>query len=403
MRPFKKYFIFFFLFIITCITTTLAGAEWTYGLLVFRDAITGEITFPNWLTWEKLARGLEFSISFLLFLTCHEFGHYLTARLYKVKVTLPYYIPLWLGVISTIGTMGAFIQIKQNLNTRKEFFDIGIAGPLAGFVIALAVLFYGFTHLPPRKYVFEVNPEYRTDYPKEYEKYGLDYAKYVYNYPDNEYTRAEGIVGQPREKIPAVGTNLIFIFFENYVVEDKSLLPTHYELFHYPYLFAGFLALFFTALNLMPIGQLDGGHILYGLFGYKIHRRTAPILFTCFVYYAGLGLIKMYETDTSDLLVYIPLYFLALVVIFLKVFKKMSHTIIVSLCILLSQILLNLIFPNLEGYGGWLAFAFLLGRVLGIYHPPAQEDKPLDTKRKLLGWLALIIFILCFSPRPIIS
>ena len=116
-----------------------------------------------------------------------SFGHYITARIYRVKVTLPFYIPLWLGIISTIGTMGAFIQIKQPLVSRKQFFDIGIAGPLAGFVVAIGVLWYGFTHLPSPEYVFEIHPEYKTEYPIEFEKYGYNYAEYAYKFPDKRY------------------------------------------------------------------------------------------------------------------------------------------------------------------------------------------------------------------------
>ena len=123
------------LFVITFITTTFAGAEWMYGrTFVFSS-------YP--LGWDEFMAGLRFSIPFLGILTIHEFGHYLTARKHKVKVSLPYYIPLWLGFIGmpfTIGTLGAFIRIRERINDKRKNFDIGVAGPIAGFVAALIVL-----------------------------------------------------------------------------------------------------------------------------------------------------------------------------------------------------------------------------------------------------------------------
>ena len=125
------------LFLVTIFTTTLSGAEWIYGLNIGN------------MTWAHIQSGLEYAVPFLLILTVHEFGHYLTARHYKIDVTLPYYIPMYMGgLFISIGTFGAFIRIKEEIKSRKEYFDVGIAGPLAGFVVALAVLFYGFTHLP---------------------------------------------------------------------------------------------------------------------------------------------------------------------------------------------------------------------------------------------------------------
>jgi len=128
------------LMIVTLISTTLAGAEWMYGKpLLYYDF--------DW-TFDQVLSGFQFSLPFLGFLTVHEFGHYFTARHYNIKVTLPYYIPMWLGFVGlpliSPGTMGAFIQIREPIKSRKEYFDVGIAGPLAGFVAALLILYYGF-------------------------------------------------------------------------------------------------------------------------------------------------------------------------------------------------------------------------------------------------------------------
>nr|MDQ3395290.1 site-2 protease family protein [Bacteroidota bacterium] len=357
------------LFIVTIVTTTLAGAEFTTGRsLIFGDPLMG---------WGDFLTGFQYSFPFLLFLTVHEFGHYITARLYQIRVTLPYYIPFWFGFIPSFGTMGAVIKIQGVIFSRKQFFDIGVAGPLAGFVLAVGVLWYAFLHLPPPEHIFNIHPEY--------EQFGLDYANHVYQ-------------GNSGGSI-AIGSNLLFYFFSNYVAPDPSYVPNPYEIIHYPWILAGYLALFFTSLNLMPIGQLDGGHILYGLFGFKSHEKISKILFVGFVFYAGLGLITAND-HPDDLLWGVPLYSLFLYNALYNVFEDIKNKLLLTISVFAVQYLLTFIFPDITGYAGWLLFALLIGRVLGIQHPQAIYDDPLDWKRKTLGWVAFIVFILCFSIEP---
>jgi len=336
--------------------------------------------FEPGLTLSETLSGVYFSIPFLSILTIHEFGHYLTAKYYNVKVTLPYYIPLWLGFVFmpfTIGTMGAFIRIKEPIKSRKEYFDIGIAGPLAGFVAALVVLYIGFTNLPPADYVYQIHPEYL--------EYGPDYADQFYNDPGTFY----------------LGKNLTFLFFEKYVAPDASLIPNPYEIIHYPWLFAGFLALFFTAMNLLPIGQLDGGHVLFGLFGWKNHRKISLSMFIVFLYYAGLGLVT--PNDPIDTLLYsVPVYLLFLFWTVARIRENIRTKLTIAVSIFTAQFLTAFIYPDVKGYLGWLVFAFVIGRVLGVYHPPAYYNEPLSFRRQLLGWIALIVFIISFSPRPFV-
>jgi hypothetical protein len=368
----SKPWIFPLLFFITLITTTISGAEWMYGRPL--------MYFGPGLSLDEVLSGIQFSLPFLAILTVHEFGHYLTARYYQVKVTLPYYIPLWLGFIGipfTIGTMGAFIRIKEPIKSRLEYFDIGIAGPLSGFLIALFVMYYGFTHLPPPEYIYKIHPEYL--------EYGADYAQHFYEEEGSFY----------------LGDNLTFWFFRNYVAPDPDLVPNPYEIIHYPWLFAGFLALFFTSLNLLPIGQLDGGHVLYGLFGWENHKNISTAMFILFLFYAGLGLITPFD-PLSDLLLYIPLYigFLFLVMRSMRITNRTR--LMLALSIFTAQFITILFFPTLKGYAEWLVFAFIIGRFLGIYHPPAIMDQPLSSGRKILGWITLIVFVLSFSPRPFV-
>jgi membrane-associated protease RseP (regulator of RpoE activity) len=365
----KAYTIQAALFIVTFIFTTLAGAEWSTNRMLFWTEET--------LTWNDFLYGLNFSIPFLGILTVHEFGHYIVARLNKIRVTLPYYIPFWWGFIAmpSIGTMGAFIRIKEMIKTRREYFDVGIAGPLAGFVVALGVLYYGFTHLPPPEHIFDIHPEY--------EQYGLDY-------PNHVYQEIEGGI--------KLGDNLLFKFFKTYVA-DPERLPNNYELMHYPWIFAGYLALFFTALNLFPIGQLDGGHVIFGLFGRKNHSIISSTLFILFVLYSGFGVITPYD-DAENLLFGIPLYIGFLYFVFYTLAPLKRDRLMAAVGVFAVQFLTAYFFPHFMGSTHWLLFAFIIGRFLGIHHPPALYNEPLNWKRKLLGMIALIVFVVSFTPTP---
>lgn len=364
-----------FLFILTFITTTLAGAEWTYGK---------SILMPGY-SWADFFSGLEFSIPFLLILTTHEFGHYFTAMYHKVSATLPYYIPVPPFPLS-IGTMGAVIRLRSRVYSKKHNFDIGISGPLAGFVIALAVLYYGFTHLPDPEYIFQIHPEYR--------QYGPDYAQTVYA------NQNESIIDI------SIGRNLVFLFFENFVA-DPARVPNPHEIMHYPFLFAGYLSLMFTCLNLLPIGQLDGGHVVYGLFGFSIHRLVASLLFVALLLYAGLGFFSSDVVMSADaqglnLVLWVAgaIAFCYMALSGLGLTRQL--TIMSSLLMVALLLVLSRLFPDLQGYPGWLVFLFVLGKFIGIQHPPSEIEEPLDGKRIVLGWIALAIFVVCFSPAPIV-
>jgi len=184
-------------------------------------------------------------------------------------------------------------------------------------------------------------------------------------------------------------------------VASPELVPNKYEGIHYPWLFAGFLALFFTALNLLPIGQLDGGHILYGLIGYNNHRMASSLLFILLVFYAGLGTITPYDS-MDELSWQLPFYGVFLVLTFYSMFPTLKNRILLAVSILAVQYLVAYFDPIIQGYQGWLVFAFLIGRFLGVYHPLAVYDQPLDTNRQILGWIALAVFIGSFSPQPFI-
>lgn len=381
-RNTRTYLLQGFLFLLTLVTTTLAGAEWIYGSF-FIPGIG--IPDDKLLRWPQFWEGLQFSLPFLLILTVHEFGHFFTAKAHRVGVSLPYYIPLWFGITQTIGTMGAFICITTVIKSRLKFFDIGIAGPLAGFVVAFGVLWYGFTHLPPPEYIFKIHPEYA--------QYGLNYGDFVYKGQEN------GLM---------LGDTILFWWFKNYVA-DPSLLPHAFEITHYPFILAGYISLFFTALNLIPIGQLDGGHILYGLLGKRRFNMVAPVLFVLFAFYAGLGMFKPEEFAMANddnfftLLGYLALYVYFLYICLSRISDNRRTGLTIALGIVVTQFAVSFVRPDWEGYSGFLPFVFLLGRFLGIYHPETEDDDtPLSTGRIILGWVAVIVFILCASPKPFI-
>ncbi|MCU0418049.1 MAG: site-2 protease family protein [Cyclobacteriaceae bacterium] len=357
------------LFLVTFVTTTLAGASWTHGTSVFSGPFT----------WTDFASGLPYSICFLTILTAHEFGHYFVARYHKVKATLPYYIPLP-PLPFFFGTLGALIRLKSQVPSTRQHFDIGVAGPLAGFVVAFGFLWYGFTHLPPPEYVFQFHPNYQV--------FGLDYANHVYT---DEFMKGGADV--------LIGKNLLFLFFENWVA-DPARVPNPHEIIHYPFLFAGFLSLVFTSINLLPMGQLDGGHVVYGLFGYKRHFQIAAVVFLVFLFYAGLGYVDP-RAGLEAMLWQVPLtigfYFFALKGLGLSPL----NTATLAVGIFALQHGLAFFVPGITGYSGWLLFAFLIGRFMGIAHPPSPDETPLNLPRKIIGWVALVVFVLCFSPNPI--
>jgi membrane-associated protease RseP (regulator of RpoE activity) len=387
------------LFILTVITTTLAGTEWTIGKYVF---LTG-------ITWDDFLIGFSFSIPFLAILTVHEFGHYFTAKYHKIKVSLPYYIPMWFGISPSFGTMGAFIRIKENISSRLKYFDVGVSGPVAGFVLAIICLIYGFRTLPETEYIYEMHPEYEI-FGENFEQKmeGLDtlILKSSLNPNRLSYELLPDTIDTNRGAV-YFGDNILMSLARKYLAPDDRYVPSSKELMHYPVLLAAYLAFFFTALNLLPIGQLDGGHVLFGLFGAKRHAIISRVLFTLFLFYAGLGWVDMSDLNGTtyealgNFLISIGAYLFIVYVCAFSVFKEKKNRLLYATVMLTVQFLVSSFF-QVEGYTGWLLFSLLIGRFIGVDHPKVTDDTPLDLNRKILGWLALLIFILCFSPQPLV-
>lgn len=389
------------LFIVTLITTTFAGAEWTLGKYV----IFG-------MTWDDFLFGFDFSIPFLLILTVHEFGHYFTARYHKINVTLPYYIPMWFGFagMASLGTMGAFIRIKENILSRTKYFDVGVSGPIAGFVVAIFLLVYGFRTLPETEYIYEIHPEYEV-FGENFEERmdGLDtlILKKDLNSSRRAYETLHDTIDTGRIGSVYFGNNILMNLGRQYLAPDDRYVPSPKELMHYPVLLAAYLAFFFTALNLLPIGQLDGGHVLFGLFGAKNHAIISRVLFTVFLFYAGLGWVTSADLlDTSlqgmgNFIASIAIYIFVVYWSAFSVFKEKRDRLLYATVLFTVQFFVSSIL-KVEGYTGWLLFSVLIGRFIGVDHPPVVDNSQLTTGRKILGWVALIIFILSFSPQPLV-
>ncbi|UCE67698.1 MAG: site-2 protease family protein [Candidatus Zixiibacteriota bacterium] len=274
------------LFLLTGVTTILTGALWE-GIDWISD--------PLFIFKEPFAvifGGLPFSLSLLAILVFHEFGHYFAARYHGVNVSLPYFIPAPPG-ITIIGTFGAFIKSKSAFINKRQLLDVGAAGPLAGLVISIIVLAIGIKSSTIQPMTDEIS--------------GIFF-----------------------------GESLLFKFITHLIkgpVEGENVLIIS------SVGFAGWVGMLVTMFNLIPMGQLDGGHIAYALFG--------------------------------------------------KMQKSIALLALVALAILTFY------------WQGWMVWIFI-GLLLRPKHPPTVMDEvPLGRGRKIVGFISIIAFIICFVPSPI--
>jgi membrane-associated protease RseP (regulator of RpoE activity) len=280
------------LFLLTLLTTTMAGA----------DSAGAPVVLWEPASLSNLIAGLSFSIPLMSILFAHEMGHFLTARRYGVDSSLPYFIPAPLPSIFFIGTFGAFIRMRRPPRTRREMFDIGAAGPWAGFVVAVIATAIGLTRS-------EVTP--------------LD-------------TSQGGMF---------LGNSMLFWGVSRVVL---GVDPNSVNVNVHPIALAGWFGLLVTAINLLPVGQLDGGHVVYSLLGGRWHRIISKAA------WIGCGLMAV-----------IPY-------------------------------LLHLTF-----WAGWLLW-FVLLVSLGLGHPATSDtDMPLRGSRKIAAWATIVLFVVTFIPVPL--
>ena len=230
----------------TGVTTTLAGVQWAGN-------------DPTELSNFHL--GLPYALLLLLVLGSHEMGHYIAARAHGVASSLPHFLPFppYFGLVP-FGTLGAVIRIRSEIPSRFALFDIGVSGPISGFCVSLVVLGIGFATLPPIDFLYHIHPEYST----------------LQSLPTSGLT---------------FGSNLAYKALELMLTRDGAFVPPMNEIYHYPFLCVGWFGLFITALNLIPIGQLDGGHIVSAAYP-TISKIAARIAFISLIVLGALGLIQ---------------------------------------------------------------------------------------------------------------
>jgi membrane-associated protease RseP (regulator of RpoE activity) len=285
----ERYWLYGLLFALTLLTTTVVGAALQYDFdrdLPFDVEHTIDAYARVWRHPLELLHGLPFSLTLAAILLAHEFGHYLAALYYRVNASLPYFLP----APTLTGTFGAFIRIRSPIYSKRVLFDIGVAGPLAGFVFLLPAL-----------------------------SIGLAFSKVV---------PGVGHQGDVHFGIPLLQWILQKVIFPGAGPADIYLHPVGR---------AAWIGIFATALNLLPIGQLDGGHILYALAEGK-HRAISAI--------ALAGLVP-----------------------------------------------LGLLWP------AWFFWAAIL--FFGRRHPVVYDSSDVGRGRRQLGWTALVIFVLCFTFTPV--
>lgn len=338
-------------------------------------------------TWSLILDGLLFATLLLLFLATHEFGHYFASVRHGIRTSLPYFIPL---PFLFIGTFGAVIRIKEPVTDSRKLFDIGIAGPIAGFVVSVIILMIGFYTMP--------GPEYIRHFPGH--EAMQQYVATNGVYPDEPMSTSE------MPEVMVMGNTILFgfiaSFFEN--------VPPMWEMYHYPFLFAGWLGMFFTALNLMPVGQLDGGHILYCLIGSKRHKIFARIFYVGLTMLGGIGAVPVLnalvgEYDNAYATLSISIWALILFAMHGKAFKYDLKWVIPAWLSSLTCTILAITFVvgmnPAAGFLIWFVWSLFLLFLVGIEHPPVLVEKPLTPGRKLLGWVAMAVFVLCISLSPI--
>ena len=322
-----RFFLNIVLFALTFFTTTVAGVQWV-----------GQNPFE--LT--NLHYGLSYSAAILFILGVHEFGHYFAARYHGVKVTLPYFIPFPpTPFLLNFGTLGALIRTKAIVPSRKAMFDIGVAGPLAGFIACIIVLVVGFLTLPGKEYLLTIHPHYdfSAQATNESQGLGLEFGRTIL------YSALSWLLTDP----------------------SRQFVPPMSEMYHYPLLCVGWFGLFVTAMNLIPIGQYDGGHVIYTLFGDK-HRKIAR---TSFIILLILGLPAVVDSILRAILG----YFIHQLPDQIIPFAQYSWT-------------------------GWFLWALISYYFIKLYHPPVPDETPLDRTRVLVGWSTMIVFIVSFSFAP---
>jgi len=316
------------LFILTIISVMLTGMD------IPPEAMPTDGSFPITALLRYIHTGWPFALSMMGILFAHEMGHYIACRYYKVPATLPYFLPA--PFLSPLGTLGAFIIMRGIPKNKRVLFDVGVAGPLAGLVIAIPVLFIGLSlsHLGP----VEPPPSGMS---------GLLEGNSVF-YLLSKYM----VFGELLPKPASMGGLSPAMYWLQYFFTGQPIPFNGLDVQLHSVAFAGWAGLLVTALNLVPVGTLDGGHVAYGLFGEKA-RRIFPFVI------GGLLALSFLPS------------------------------------------LLTFSFAGLNY--SWLLWVMILFWLGNVRSQPLDDITELDSPRRALGIFVLIIFILLFTPIPMVA
>ena len=326
------------LFVLTLLSVLFAGAMYSYQGQLPDDTL-GQV----WTLVQHLWVGWPFAVSLLAILLAHEFGHYFVGRARGAAVSLPFFIPL---PISLLGTMGAFIQLKQLPKNKRALFDLAIAGPLAGLVVAVPVLILGLalSSVGTTENTYYTKTATSVDVCPNSARVGDTYSCTTDNLLEGNsplYLGLKYLVKGQLLPSPVSYDVPPLAYWVRYFFTGHPIPVGGQDVMLHPVAWAGWAGLLVTFLNLIPAGQLDGGHVLYALFGKHV-SKVFPV-------------------------------------------------------ILVTTVLLGFF------WSGWWFWSFIIF-VLGRYHAePLDQITQLDSRRKLMAVVMLVIFLLVLTPIPYVT
>lgn len=327
-KPTARIYINIILFILTVFSVMLMGVD------IPPESLPADGSFPFALLLKNILTGWPFALSMMGILFAHEMGHYIACRIYNVPATLPFFIPA--PLLSPLGTLGAFIAMRGIPKNKRVLFDVGVAGPIAGLVIAIPVLFIGLSLSP----LGPIQPA-ASGSSGFLEGNSLFYlfSKYV-------------IFGKLLPEPVSMNGLSPIIYWIRYFLTGQPIPFNGLDVQLHSVALAGWAGLLVTALNLVPVGTLDGGHVAYGLFGEKA-RRIFPI---------AIGVLVA--------LIFLPG-------------------------------LLTFSFGSFNF--SWLLWVFILFWLGNVRTQPLDDLTELDMPRRALGFIMLVVFILLFTPIPMVA
>jgi membrane-associated protease RseP (regulator of RpoE activity) len=327
-KPTARIYINVILFILTVFSVMLMGVE------IPPESLPANGSFPFTLLLKNIFTGWPFALSMMGILFAHEMGHYIACRIYKVPATLPFFIPA--PLISPLGTLGAFIAMRGIPKNKRVLFDVGVAGPIAGLVIAIPVLFIGLSLSP----LGPIQPA-ASGSSGFLEGNSLFYlfSKYV-------------VFGRLLPEPVSMNGLSPVVYWIRYFLTGQPIPFNGLDVQLHSVALAGWAGLLVTALNLVPVGTLDGGHVAYGLFGEKA-RRIFPI---------AIGVLVA--------LIFLP----------------------------------GLLTLSTGSFNySWLLWVFILFWLGNVRTQPLDDITELDPSRRALGFVMLLVFILLFTPIPMVA